>query len=232
MAASEATTRTRGTGRALPRRVTLLALSSVLALSLGSGIFALLQDSVLNPGYSFESGTYQPPSGVAFDLQVAVPTLGQPCTATSLTWTDGPIAAVLDNASIDLQLDEVAPHSERVCLRNNTDNPGALWVTVTNLVDSEVGACAPSEADFDATCTDGAAGELSDIVLMIIGGHPWNLNGWASAPRPIDTWAAGWGVWEIGFGAGLPMGLTPEEKLAAQTDRVTFDLVFTLQDRT
>jgi hypothetical protein len=242
MAASEATTQTRATGRALPRRITLLALSSVLALSLGSGIFALLQDSVLNPGYSFESGTYQPPSEASFDLQVAVPDprLDQTCASPSLTWTDGPVTAVLENKTINL-------HSigtnwfESFCLRNNTDNPGALYVAMTNLDDSEAGACEPSEAGFDGTCTDGAAGELSDILTLKVwlihdgqfhGGPELNLNDWPSAPQAYDLQAVGRRVWTVAFMTKIPTQVTPEQRLAAQTDRVTFDLVFTLQDQT
>lgn len=228
-------------------------LGALLAFLLGSGLIATVSDSIVSPGNIAQSGTFEPPT---HDVKVAT---SAPCGGEEV-YEDGPIAAVFQSGSggfvdggggaANLNLNEDSPglRSDRFCFKNTGTETGELTVSFANVADTEVGTCEASESDpsggGDTTCSDSDQGELKQLLRLSV-----SQSGGTSTSCPnggfIDASFAGAEEGrairiaqelapgedcQVEFSLYVPSGVGDTERLAAQTDRVQWDMVFTLQD--
>jgi hypothetical protein len=225
----------------------LLAAGALTAALLGSGLVSLTADTGVSEDNALESGTYVPPVE-AHLLQLALSSPFTSCDSVSGgELTEGPIGAMSYTVStFDLEPANVgALQADNYCIRNAGTEPAELTVHIddASIVSSEVGACESSEVTAgDATCDDLAAGELSSLLLVSLnsdaapcgtGGRIGDEHTLAqmTTPQPVVTLDPG-EVCELYFSFDKRLGSSDDEArlLRAQTDRVTFDVVFTLQD--
>jgi hypothetical protein len=204
----------------------LAALGTAVLLLTGSGLVSVLSDSVTSRGNQAESGTL-----ASHDLQVAV---GPGCE--SGPYSDGPTAAVVD-ADIDLSNVGLLP-AFTVCVKNNGIQHGDVVIDFENASDVEVGACTPSEAAEDATCEAAQSGELASVLEVR----------WIQSPACIGTFPGPQKLFqeyvdesnllgpllagdtcELYFYFNVSADASEAALIAAQTDRLTWDIVFTLQ---
>lgn len=224
-------------------------LGALVAFASGSGLFAITSDSVLSRGNSIESGTYAVP---AHDLKVARSTVGPDGGETTVDcesgeYEDGPITGLVSTTSGPNY--NISPpstlHSLAFCLKNAGSQAGRLIVSLDNISDTEVGDCEPSEAaaegGADTTCTDGAQGELEALLHFqlvrleassascpeVVGDNFESVaaDGLVAVPTLQSNEFC-----KFTLLVGPQPATTESQKLAAQTDRVQWDIVFTLQD--
>lgn len=199
---------------------------------LGSGLFAYTSDSITSEGNNITSGDVT----TAQDLKAGV-TAGFTCDET-IAVSDGPIVAA---TSLTLDLDHPGwVRGAQYCLKNTGRAPGHVSVTVTNFLDTEVGECTETESQIgrDASCADGAQGELSPVVHTFI--TRWNGSvqcvGFSGYQRIPDYASPPGAVLDPGSTCMLSFlyqvdpSATLEQKAAAQTDLMQWDVVFELHD--
>jgi len=159
---------------------------------------------------------------------------------------DGPATAVLA-ATLDADTPQTVTSTglEDVCLRNSGTSKGRLLVSAQQVVDLEVGACTAAESSLggDTTCANGALGELSSAITLVLGPlRPGSAGGCRtmgvatptalqSAPQVLALELKPGDVCRYGpAGARFVDGLSEAGKHVSQTDRVQLDLIFTLRD--
>lgn len=206
----------------------LAGLGAAVSLLLGSSLVALLSDSVSFQGNEAESGLVG-----SHDVQAAVVSSASDCAGA--TFSDGPVSAAID---VDVNLDSNASLPVSVmCLKNNGTGDGELIVQFANVADLEVAPCPVSESVIDLNCDPGQQGELSEILDFGLSSTCSGSGG--TAPAPFNMWVTtvqGVGNLDVGEICAVtisPMvreGLSQNLLLEAQTDRLTWDIIFTLQD--
>lgn len=228
----------------MQRRTAILALlcSALLSQLLLAGIFARASDSVTSSGNHVLSGTFTPP---AHDVQAAQGTTGTFDCATA-TYGNGPFAFVTQSTA-NLNAGGGSGTSRWMCVKNTGTAAGKLVVRLANIVDTEVNACEPGEAAVneggDTSCANGALGELSPLMNFSL----------APSGTSTGTCTGGFGTLANMQTAGITVAtalapgeycrliisgttftqfnaLTEAEKSRAQTDKATFDVLFTLED--
>lgn len=222
------------------RRLGLTGIAGILAMLLGSGLIAVVSDSVTSEGNTAESGAYIPPF---HDLKAARVSVFDSCDGA--TYGDGPFTAAIQT-QLDISNSNSHYQEDTFCLKNRDvadAAPGKLTASFTAVTDTEVGPCAASEADQggDTTCEDGAAGELKPLVyvqwLSCSGGGScaWGPSNWfsayESAPVVLDASFVPGETYQARLSVYTPLNFNgPPERLRAQTDRLQWNIVFTLED--
>ncbi len=232
--------------------VSVMAIGAVVSLLLGSGLLSIVSDSVTSEGNSLESGEFTPP---AHDLQAQL-TLGA-CSSQS-DYSDGPLTAMVSTPEGTPNVTLDGAHfggDRRLCLKNAGSRAGQVLLRFDSIVDSEVGQCSSSESDpdqgADTSCLDGDQGELSSILYVSFLVRPGDTTSDSCASTasfffgdygnpdvfgvgyPVDSSLAPGEVCalDLDYSVGRDDFVTPEQqKFAAQTDRVQWDIVATLQD--
>jgi len=203
----------------------LTALGAAVILPTGSGLVSLLSDSVTVTGNRAESGSLG-----SHDLQVA---LGAADCDTA-SYSDGPVNAAVD-ASVDLSTTDPFMQID-VCLKNNGSAAGSLGTTFDNVMDIEADICEADEDAVDSTCELHFDGELADVLDVGI-----SASCGSAAPLPLSFVDL---VNGVSFFAALDAGDVCEVTIivrvseeasetalrAAQSDVLTWDIVFTLED--
>jgi hypothetical protein len=220
------------------------AAGGATSLLLGSGLLALTSDSVTSPGNEFASGTFTPTSPAAHEVRAGLLAPGtDPCDTTTTAVHDGPISAVLAGHVLNLSGGSLTQDSD-FCIRNDGTATGRLRVAVVNVVGTELGACETTETSAgDTTCGIGATGELANVVTWTFlrsSGPQTSTSCVSSAPSAftgttsavIDASLAPGETCRMRLAVQVPASATEDQKLRAQTDRVRFDIVFTLEDPT
>lgn len=215
------------------RRITLIALGAAVSLLLGSGLLALASDSVVSEDNSVSSGTF------AHDLKAARSTTADGCAGA--TYSDGPFTALISDGQIDLVSGEgVATQPDYFCLRNAGTTTARLEVTFQSAVDSEVGPCLETEAAAgDTSCVDGEAGELRPVLNASFNsevastspsctGLSTSFGGFEGAPKLMDPDIGPDEICILKLFVFQDVFASETENLQAQTDRVQWDIVFTL----
>ena len=237
----------------MKRRSTLagIAMGVLVALLLGSNLVAAVEDSVSSEDNSAQSGTYT--AGGAHDLR-ATTYATTFCAGNPSTWGEGPLPAIVqsNNASspnVNLA-DPTTPGGqgslETMCFYNNGFQDGDLVVSFDQISDREVGACADDEGASDDSCTDGAKGELAQVLQATFSGSPEfgqnfcntvsvtkNFSEFDGSPQLLieDLPPKERCNIKVSFGLQVTGGTNLEEaKSRAQTDRLEWDIVFTLRD--
>ena len=219
-----------------------LALGILITVLIGSGLFALASDTIISEGNKVESSTFN----TSHDLKVARVAIGASCASAS--YGDGPIGAAIDSTSqgtINLNIGSTIAQQDDFCLKNVGWKTGVLTVTFTSPSDTEVGTCATTESsNGDATCPAGSAGELSPILDSRInflsdpstaiscgpGGVDGTFASFTGAARSLDTTMAGGDICRLYVSTSVRPASTPNDRAKAQTDRVQWDIAFTLAD--
>jgi hypothetical protein len=227
--------------RTRTRTLLIAATGAALSLLLGSGLLALVSDSVTSQGNEFSSGAFG--AAPSHDVKAALISsgLGSLCI-TSTPLQDGPIAAAISGQTLDLSLGTLGQTND-FCVRNDGTSTGRLRVSLASIVGTELGACESSENTAgDTTCGAGAAGELApalvwsfvrtdpDVSASCISSSSAPFDGISS--RIVDTDLAPGDTCRVSMRVLVPASTTETQKLLAQTDRLQFDVVFTLEDIT
>lgn len=217
--------------------VALFSLSGVLVLLLGSGVIGLLSDSLSSPGNDVSS-----PEFASHDVEAARVAGGNDCSTAS--YTDGPIAALIDGGAVSAESFVVDVQDDVVCVKNAGNQTGVLKVTFGNVSETEVGACNATEAAAETgSCADGDPGELSAILVAHLVPHaaatsdscvsPGGLIAFSSFSSPVtldpSISPGEFCVFKLNV-ASPATGATSTQKAAAQTDKTEWDITFTLTD--
>jgi hypothetical protein len=223
--------------------IAVLGIGATLSLFLGSGLFALVSDSVRSESNGLVSGTYQRP---AHDLQVGLVTPDENCA--DALYEDGPIEAVIGDLGPTLDPHTViGPH--HLCLKNAGTGVGRLYTSFENVFEFEndtagVPPCQPSEADpsggGDTTCSQFDAGELRPLLRFGIvenlatspscAGFEENFIDVEQLPQLTDADLEPGEICRVQPQVHVNASATDEQRLAAQTDTLIWDIVFTLED--
>lgn len=218
----------------------LLGLGVSLALLMGSGVFALVSDSITSSGNSAQSGTFSPPPPPSQDVQVAsTDDFGASCS--DLTYGNS-LPTTFTLADLDLATTQNVYSTRIFCIKNAGSTAGKLSGAAVNYSATEVG-CSTGEFDAGDTNCGGGPGELGAVIDEFFS----NFGETGSDPDCLSLESQG-----IGFtganghvlNGSLPPGgyckfvymLTPKfgstdtQRVLAQTDRIQWDLVFTLED--
>lgn len=220
------------------RRMSLVGLAvfgAVFSLLLGT-VLARVSDSVDSTGNKATSGLY----GTPYDIQAAQIPFGGDCATA--TYSDGPVTFTED-ASVNLETGGTGDTVRYVCVKNVGQGTGQVLVQYVNVTDTEVGACAPVESNpqggNDQSCSDGGAGELKALLRSSAASASPCATSAAGpnftftemeTPRVLATSLAPGQICRVDFSVSLTNSATEVQKSAAQTDRVQWDVRFTLQD--
>lgn len=209
---------------------------AVFSLLLGS-VLARVSDTVDSTGNKATSGLY----GTPFDIQAAqIPFNGDCATAT---YSQGPVTFTED-ASVNLETENTGDTVRYVCIKNAGQGTGQVLVQYINVTDTEVGTCAPVESNpeggNDQSCADGGAGELKPLLRSAASSttpcaNAAGPNGTFTemeTPRVLSTSLAPGATCRVDFSVVLKFQPTELERSLAQTDRVQWDVRFTLQNIT
>jgi hypothetical protein len=208
----------------------------VLSLMVGSGLTATLSDSVTSPDNNVSSGQFEKPS---HDLQVATmsSSAADGCSSAG-PYGAGPVAAVFENGSVDLNKINTTNAEMNLCLKNAGKEEGALSLVFANVSELDFGGCEPSESEAgDSSCLTTSDGELSQVLDVLAGSSSACCSNLHSPfndyeqPHTIGTLAPG-EVALVHFVYGVNPSSSETDKLKAQTDRLQWDILFTLQDVT
>jgi hypothetical protein len=218
--------------------LTIAAIGGALSLLLGSGLISLVSDSVTSEANSLESGTFSPAS---YDLKLAR-VLTESCAAVPYdSYQDGPLTALFTNGTLDLSQGRSNVNRIEVCLRNLGNGVGKLVASNGNYIETEIGGCEPSESEAgDTTCGDGDHGELFGVLSSNFFVSPLHDS------SPSCTGAAGHISSQLVLDQDLAPGescrivvdyrvdptVSDNDRLLAQTDRLQWDITFTLEDAT
>ena len=226
------------------RRLAIAGVGAGVSLLMGSGLFALTSDSIRSSGNSGQSGTYAV-APTTHDLKWARVLNPADCQPGGASYADGPMTALISSggtANIDLQRGTGASSADILCLKNAGSQAGRVVATFA-ATDVEVGTCQATEsAAGDTSCADLAAGELRPVLTVRFTADPSS-----TATCDAATTATSFSVWEgagrsissqmdpgefcvYQFDLGVLSTATDTQKLVAQTDKVQFDVTFTLSD--
>jgi hypothetical protein len=228
--------RERGWLRQRRKALVAVAVGASVSLVLGS-LLALNSDSVTSEDNKAQSGTFAP---TAHDLQAA--RVAQFGSCTGAAFGDGPFAAAITGTGDNINLNGgFAGQVGDFCLKNSGTQTGRLKVAFANAADVEVGACEASEsgAGADTSCTDGAQGELKPLLDV-------GIQKRTDTSTSSSCTGAGADFLSLETSISLDADLAPGEictvhftiqalgsdsqKLRAQTDKLEWDIVFTLED--
>lgn len=154
-----------------------LAVGLLTVSLLGSGLFAVITDSVTVENAQVESDDYVAPGEPELDIEIGpitgIEDSNDPCTDEQFGVTYTQADAI--NASASQGTLEIARFYTDVdyansntpvafagsyCVRNASDSPGALQMQLLSWSSAEVGDCQETEALVDTSCADGDQGEL------------------------------------------------------------------------
>ena len=227
-----------------PRRVSrqaqiLVALGLAVSVLFGSGVISIVSDSVRSTGNSLRSGTYAA-TAQTHDLAIARGERGSSCA--DAIYTDGPMTAAISDEEIDLADGSVA-QLDAFCLRNFGTATGVVTVTMplADYQEAELGPCEDSEAVGDTSCALDDRGELSGVVETAIlpsdpstsescTGSGWGRMDDSHEIAVLDGFLDAGETCEVYLAVRVPVTEPDVDRLIAQTDRLQFDIVFTLQD--
>jgi hypothetical protein len=233
------------------------AIGAALTLMTGSGLFSLVEDSVTSRANLAESGTYAHDvkaavvGGAGLTLQGCPPDNIPNDQLGPFGYRDGPIPAVvqgpltsLQPAPMTVELDRAssADSTAKVCIKNFGRRGGALVVGFPGerVLQTET-ACSTRESPADTSCGSGT-GELAAVTAVGWAVEPTgssascrssglvSFDSYRSSPQLISSYLAPGQVCVIRFRIGLDPEASESAKLLAQTDRVQWDIAFTLRD--
>ena len=221
------------------------ALGVLVSALLGSGMFAVVVDSVTSTGNSVTSnGLAAPPA----DLRVGIIDNGEAC-GEATTSDDTTIAALVADESID-PTPGTQVTSHRICLYNAGGSTGNTALQFTNVFDGEAnavaGSCDNAEAlpqgGNDSSCGASDPGELSEIVAGFIRYliacpqecvHPtreFTFDEATAAPLQLFAIEPG-ATLVIQFSLYVDYETTEQQQQAAQSDRLQFDATFSFENQ-
>ena len=213
--------------------VAMSVLGALCSMLLGS-VLARVSDSVSSAGNKATSSQY----GTPFDVQAAQIPFGGDCNTA--TYSQGPVAFTED-ASVNLETLNTGDTVRYLCVKNAGQGTGQLLIQYVNVTDSEVGTCASVEAHpeggNDQSCADGAGGELKPLLVSGASGSG-DCSGSATGPtfagmevpKALTSSLAPGQICKVDVFVAIKFSPTEVEKSVAQTDRVQWDVQFTLQD--
>lgn len=217
-------------------RRSLLLTTSVLGLLIcligGTGLFAALTDSAHTGTNSIDTGSL--PSSA--DLKLATATYDQ--NQFTCGTFDDDLATGLITYS-DFPADGFGT-GNALCIKNEGSQTVSLSAAVDQLTDVDL-QCTGDEAEYDNSCGNDGAGELSSVLDVTLGDYdcatvnqlhiyqPGMLSSFAQSPLAMDTIAAGATRCFI-IGVDINSLAVPAvDKQRAQTDKSTWRFVFTGQ---
>ena len=214
----------------------LAGLGAAVLLLLGSGLVAVVSDSIESVGNELESNEFI--AEPLHDVQAANVATASDCS--SATYNDTVVSAAID---VDVDLSSSDDLERRViCVRNNGDETGRLVMTFVGVTESEAGACSTNEAAFDDTCDASDPGELSSVIrLNLVASGGTNCPAFVmEEPEPFSTYVDSPRILSFPFqpGAICPIALVPSvdpnatdaQKAAASTDRINWNIVFSIEE--
>lgn len=233
-------------GRLWRRRGSLSAALLGLTVSalLGSGMFAVVVDSVTSTGNSVESNAL---TGPPADLRVGIIDNGEAC-GEATTSDDTTLEALAADETID-PTPGTSVTSHRICLHNAGGSTGHTRLQFTNVFDGEAntvdGTCDNAEAlpqgGNDQSCGATDPGELSEIVDGFIRylipcpqeciqpSREFTFDEATAAPLQLFSIEPG-ATLVIEFSLYVDYESTEQARQAAQTDRLQFDVTFSFED--
>ena len=207
---------------------------------LGGGLVSLLSDTAL-----FDDNTVTATELSGFDITVVAISFAEDCADQGLTFTDNGVAtaSILDVDTIPTSgvANEIV-ETMFICLRNNSNTDGDVVVDFLFESDLEVGPCSPEEdtVGLDADCAAGNPGELATHMLRgLVDTSPTDA---CAFPTEVGVIIATSPSNNVGV---LPANETCEiavniiygdasssiqEVSSVQSDVLTYDILFTLQD--
>lgn len=220
------------------RRLVVTASGTAMALTLliGAGVLSLVQDSATSQDNTVASGTY------VHDVRVAPVSPSASCPTDLRQYSDGPIAAVVrapGAATVTPGSNLALSSTVSVCVRNFGSHTGRLLVgfPINQVIQTE-SACSPGEAAEDTSCGSGH-GELAGLMRITwheLGSSPCETTGFRSfgqyiiGPVVLSAGLPPTGVCKLGAFFGMDPEASETANVRAQTDRVQWDIIFTLQD--
>jgi hypothetical protein len=224
----------------------MLAIGAALTLLLGSGLMALVSDSMVSDVNSVQSGTFTPP---AHDLVVAKVSTDANCADATFD-TGSQIDARITDLDFALNPGATSIGSHDLCLKNAGEQTGRVVVSFTNVYEYEIGpgygtpSCEASEADpnrgGDTTCLSSSdVGELRPIVRFGLAASLSTSPSCTSFELPFGEVQEGGAVLDTDLEPGeicrvqmqaISAPETEQQQYAAQTDALQWDVVFTLED--
>lgn len=229
------------------RSVTTAAMGTVVSLLLGSGLLAQVSDSIRSEDNATQSGTLAPDPSGGEGLVAALVGNTVSCNGTTDV-TDGPLPAIVTDSTASTAALSTPGASFFVqqttdtCVRNAGAASGRLMVTFDQILSSEVAECEVPEADAgDTTCTDGSDGEFEDVISAAFRPLPGNACSGVSNQRlPFNQISTAGLTIDDAFAPGdtcrfylqlyISADATEEQRLIAQSDRLQWDIVLTLED--
>lgn len=219
-----------------------LVLGLLLFGLLGSSLVARVSDTVRSDGNQMQSGTFTPP---AHNVQAAKVHFSTGDCATA-TYAEGPLTSLFgsDGGGIAIQNEGSGRGAlEDICVKNAGTSAGRLTVSFLNAVQSELAPCSAGEAsagDTDCASTTGI-GELGRLFTTSFSADAGSAASCVGASQAMDTWLAGAPVvvdvnlapgeiCRFGLSFVNTAGRTETERLLAQSDKIQWDIVFTLED--
>lgn len=233
-----------GAGMRYKWKVSVLGAGAVVTLLLGSGMFSLTLDTVASQGNSAESGTF----AAAHDIKAAKVEPGG-CPSTT-AYSDGPIAAAISTPvgtpNVTLPSTPNMLQADDFCIKNFGTQQAMVSVAFLAFVEKEVGTCEASESDSsqgaDTSCAANDQGELASVLFARFNPSAGSSGSCAgtAAETPFRDYNAAAQIMDVDLAPGevcsvyLQLttndGLTTNEKLAAQTDRIEWSIVFIAND--
>lgn len=235
------------------RHVAVVAAGGLASALLGSGLIAVVQDSVTAPGNAVESPAL---AGQTADIQVGHLDSGTSEQAISPADCDGwsdttvvPFTWWTGDTGVLAEDGPVAPQNW-LCVRNIGPDPVVVDLAFDNVLSTDHG-CGPGEEEVDSDCVDpGDPGELDGSVETVTPDHTDDnvevhrtvyrgslagpvtaVDGFgclasATACDPGDE--SGGAVAELAPGQAIVIGLAFDwqgDRVVSQTDRLQWDIV-------
>jgi hypothetical protein len=217
---------------------------------LGSGLFALTSSQVTSAGNEVRSGTLSttPPPPTDAHLQATPATSG---SCSGVTFTDDTTIAAVFNSDLTPEPGASADAAD-ICVRNNGGTYGLLGVGYEHMVDVEnngPSGCEESEAAStggnDTSCggitaSDGELEPILDTTIAVAECTPASsdLRGTTRALSDFGSIGIDMGTLapnqtcRVRISVSVMTSSTQQQRLAAQTDKLQWDIVFRLPNST
>lgn len=217
-------------------RTALVAVAGgLVALMIGSGLLALISDSITSPGNDFSSGTF---AVAAHDVRAAaIEPQSSDCDAMTMLG-DGPLPAVLSADMVGLNGDPMLQFTD-FCIRNDGSQVAQLRASLVVTAETDT-ACSTGEAEAGDACGGQTTGELSTVLQWQFPTHGTFTSLSCAEGSLVDFGPVNTGIVDPDLAPGetcrvyLAVAASPtatdEAKLRAQTDGMHLDIVFTLED--
>lgn len=228
-------------GTRLGRAAAAVSLSTLAVVTLASGAFAQLADTIDLIGFSADSNDASGvPTTDNVDLAIGEGTCSVAILdplANIVTFT--PSASIIDIGSIvDGSNGPTMAHVGDICIKSEGNVPTDVYSQVTGATSSEVGPCTPggieetAEIALSLSCADGDAGELENVVAIEL------LCNWGTTHLPLHAEGPGFNHYVAQLQPGDmidcavqvvadPWTNPMEDFERALTDRLWFDLAIT-----